>query len=306
MTKRIGLLVGGERRLAEQFLEQANSRDGIVAERVEVGATAERHVGRYDAIVDRISHRVPCYRAYLKAEALGGATIVNDPFWSAADDKFFALCLAGRAGVPVPRSVLLPQKAYGGAVVHHEDLANLQYPLRWDTLTDYVGLPGWLRPVRLGERPPVAVDDHHGLMAAFDEGGETVMMLQQRLDGAQAVRCLCIGDWSVALSWDAGASCYDASPATSLDEAQAAAACAVALSVGRALGYHVNAVELALYKGRFYLVDALDPMPELERAPLGEAVVGAGIEALVTCAEQAARGADRTRERYHFAASLRD
>ena len=53
---------------------------------------------RYRVIVDRISHDIPFYRAYLKNAALAGTTVINNPFWWSADDKFFNYALATRLG----------------------------------------------------------------------------------------------------------------------------------------------------------------------------------------------------------------
>jgi len=40
----------------------------------------------YRLIFDRISHEVPFYRAFLKNAVLGGAIVVNNPFWWSADE----------------------------------------------------------------------------------------------------------------------------------------------------------------------------------------------------------------------------
>ena len=58
---------------------------------------------RYAVIVDRISHDIPFYRAFLKHAALNGTVIINNPFWWSADDKFFNYALAAKLGVAVPR-----------------------------------------------------------------------------------------------------------------------------------------------------------------------------------------------------------
>ncbi len=57
---------------------------------------------RYRVIIDRISHDIPFYRAFLKNAVLAGTTVINNPFWWSADDKFFNYALAPRLGVAIP------------------------------------------------------------------------------------------------------------------------------------------------------------------------------------------------------------
>ena len=56
----------------------------------------------YRVIVDRISHEVEYFRAYLKHAVLEGTYVINNPFWWTADDKFFNYSVAQRLGVAVP------------------------------------------------------------------------------------------------------------------------------------------------------------------------------------------------------------
>ena len=51
----------------------------------------------YRVIVDRISHEVEYYRAYLKHAVLEGTYVINNPFWWTADDKFFNYSVAQQA-----------------------------------------------------------------------------------------------------------------------------------------------------------------------------------------------------------------
>ena len=99
----------------------------------------------YDVIVDRISHDIPFYRAWLKNAALGGTKIINNPFWWSADDKFFNYALATRLGVAIPPTVLLPHKEHPTGTTERS-MRNLQYPLDWDAIFEYVGFPAFLKP----------------------------------------------------------------------------------------------------------------------------------------------------------------
>ena len=101
----------------------------------------------YRVIVDRISHEVEYFRAYLKHAVLEGTYVINNPFWWTADDKFFNYSVAQKLGVAVPKTVVLPQKAYPADIdLTPESLHNLGYPIDWDGLLDYVGRPAILKP----------------------------------------------------------------------------------------------------------------------------------------------------------------
>ncbi|MBV8446177.1 MAG: hypothetical protein JOZ92_09695, partial [Candidatus Dormibacteraeota bacterium] len=93
----VGLLVGMENTFPAPFIAAVNERGraaGVRAEMATLGGTQEFEEPNYAVIVDRISHEVPYYRAALKSAVLMGTTVVNDPFWWEADEKFFECTLA--------------------------------------------------------------------------------------------------------------------------------------------------------------------------------------------------------------------
>src|SRR5712692_7039465 len=146
--KVIGLLIGRENTLPGPFLQLVNEKgaaDGITAELAVLGGTPELFEPYHVVLVDRISHEVPYYRAHLKSAVLMGATVINDPFWWEADEKFFECTLARKVGVAVPKTIVLPNKSYIPDI-SDQSLRNLDYPLDWDGYLAYVGLPAILKP----------------------------------------------------------------------------------------------------------------------------------------------------------------
>src|SRR5207245_492177 len=142
-------LVGRENTFPGPFLESVNARgksDGITAEMALLGGGREIEEPAYAVIVDRISHEVPYYRAHLTSATLQGTVVVNDPFWWNADEKFFECTLARKLGVAVPRTVVLPNKEYIPDIDPQRSLRNLRYPLDWEALVRYTGLPAVLKP----------------------------------------------------------------------------------------------------------------------------------------------------------------
>jgi len=81
MEQKIGLLVGREWSFPPAFIEEVNRRQaGVVAEYVSLDITRMGVPGEYAVIIDRISHEVGFYRAYLKHASLLGTKVVNNPF----------------------------------------------------------------------------------------------------------------------------------------------------------------------------------------------------------------------------------
>ena len=106
------MLFGVENSFPSALVERINAAEsrGIQAEFVQTGAVDLDQAPHYAVIIDRISHDVPFYRAFLKHAALNGTIVINNPFWCSADDKFFNYSLAARLGVAVPPTVMLPHK----------------------------------------------------------------------------------------------------------------------------------------------------------------------------------------------------
>jgi glutathione synthase/RimK-type ligase-like ATP-grasp enzyme len=147
--RRVGLLVGRENSFPQPFLDTVNrnGRDfGVTAELAVLQGTSELEDSAYAVLVDRISHEVPYFRSHLKSAVLMGTVAVNDPFWWEADEKFFECTLARKLGVAVPRTVVLPNKDYIRDIDPETSLRNLRYPLDWEAIVRYVGLPAVLKP----------------------------------------------------------------------------------------------------------------------------------------------------------------
>ena len=147
---KIGLLVGREYSFPPAFIDRVNqlgAAHGITAELAVLGGTRMDEGAPYKVIVDRISHEVEYYRGAMKNAVLHGTYVINNPFWWTADDKFFNYALMAKLGCAIPKTVLLPQKGYPADVdLAPESLRNLQYPIDWDALLDYVGRPAILKP----------------------------------------------------------------------------------------------------------------------------------------------------------------
>src|SRR5213596_2148565 len=180
MTLKVGLLVGREWSFPPAFIEEVNRRDeGVIAEFVKLGGTRMDEPCPYAVIIDRISQEVPYYRVYLKYAVLQGVTVVNNPFMWTADDKFFEATLAAKLGVAHPKTVVLPNKDYVPGIVPTESLRNLVYPLDWQAVVDYVGLPCVLKDAHGGGWKGVYVcQSLDELLHHYNQSGLLTMIVQ--------------------------------------------------------------------------------------------------------------------------------
>jgi hypothetical protein len=255
---------------------------------VHLGGIGERTICRYDAIIDRVSHLVPHYRSYLRAAVLAGAHAVNDPF-VATDDAVFGLSLAARIGLSVPRTVLLPQKAYGPGVVPERMLGNLEFPLRWDVIAHRVGFPATLRAASGPRFAPMALAHTGDLLAAFDRTGAFPTMMQARPFRAEArYLAICVGGTCATLARLEGGG-LEGGDGASRDAADAAE------RLSRALGATLAGVELAIAGGQVHVLDVQDAAPSLDPAVLGADGLAAVLDRLAQHLNRATRSPRRGR-----------
>jgi hypothetical protein len=264
-VKKIGLIVGREWSFPPAFLEEVNQRDaGVVAEYAQLGGTRMNEPCEYAVLVDRISHEIPYYRAYLKNAMLQGAYCINNPFWWSADDKFFGASLITRLGLASPKTIVLPSKEYIPGVVS-ESLRNLVYPLDWEAIVAYVGLPAILKDAWGGGWKNVyKVNSLGELLHAYDQTGTLCMVLQEFIDYDQFVRCICIGQEQIMpIRYDPKERRYHVDPghlSTELEER----IIHDARLINQVMGYDMNSIEFAVKEGVPYAIDFMNPAPDLD------------------------------------------
>lgn len=266
MSLKVGLMVGREWSFPPAFIEEVNKRnEGVTAEFVKLGGTKMDAPNEYAVIIDRISHEVPYYRSYLKNAVLQGTTVVNNPFMWTADDKFFEASLATKLGVVSPKTVVLPNKDYVPGIVHDESLRNLEYPINWEKLLEYIGLPCILKDAHGGGWRDVYVcHTLEDLWRAYDESGLLTMILQEFIEWDHYVRCMCIGQEHILpMKYDPKERRYHVEH-DHLGKELGARVVADARKLVQALGYDMNTVEFAVRDGVPYAIDFMNPAPDMD------------------------------------------
>lgn len=271
---RIGIVFGMEESFPPALVSRINAMGvpDVTAEAVRIGAIRMDEPARYRVIVDRISHDIPFYRAYLKVAALGGTAVVNNPFWWSADDKFFNYALAARLGVAIPPTVVLPHKDHPPGTTDRS-MRNLEFPLDWPAVFDYVGFPAFLKRIDGGGWKDVyKVDTPEELFAAYDKTGDLCMTLQRGVNFQEYFRCYVVGQERVRImSYDPRAPHHERylKNPPPYDPALLARVERDSVTICRALGYDLNTVEFAVQDGVPYAIDFMNPAPDAELASVG-------------------------------------
>lgn len=276
-VKRIGILRGVETTFPDALIAHINgdySDRNVEAAFVQIDHVRTHATPDFDVIIDRISHEVPFYRSYLKWAALHGTYVINNPFWWSADDKFIDNTIAEEVGVAVPKSVILPHKVHPPNT-SDETFRNLDYPVDWENIFDYIGFPAFLKPYDGGGwRGVTKVDDEGELFAAYDQSGTDCMMLQEAIEFEEYYRCYGIGQEKArVMKYNPSVPMherYSDVPEAPIPEERREKLERDVLAICRALGYDMNTVEFAVRDGVPYAIDFMNPAPDADYHSVGK------------------------------------
>ncbi|CAN5482369.1 hypothetical protein BH11PLA2_BH11PLA2_50830 [soil metagenome] len=264
--KKVGLLCGREWSWPPKFIEEVNRRNaGVVCEYVKLGGSKMDEPNPYAVIVDRISHEVPYYRSYLKVAMLQGTHVINNPFMWTADDKYFGAALLTKLGLAHPKTIALPNKDYVPGIVKSESLKNLEYPMNWQAIIDYVGLPCILKDAHGGGWRGVYVcHSMEELIRYYDTSGLLTMIAQEYIQWQQYTRVMCLGqDNILVMPYDPVNRRY-VPDEDYLTPALLKRITEDSIKVVQALGYDMNTCEWAVKDGIPYAIDFMNPAPDMD------------------------------------------
>jgi predicted flap endonuclease-1-like 5' DNA nuclease/glutathione synthase/RimK-type ligase-like ATP-grasp enzyme len=273
--KKIGILFGKESSFPYALIERINAKKipNIVAEAVTVDKVAQGDPTEYAVIIDRISQDVPFYRAYLKNAALCGTAVINNPFWWSADEKFFNNALAVKIGVPVPNTVVLPSKNRPDDT-SEMSFRNLQHPLSWDAIFQYIGFPAYMKPHAGGGWKHVyKVNSPEDFFQKYAETGQLVMMLQSEVQFDEYFRCYCLGGNRVHIMQYDPRNPHEAryvKDGAPVSKELLAKVEDYTLKLNKALGYDFNTVEFGVQNGIPYAIDFCNPAPDADLESVGK------------------------------------
>ena len=276
MSKSIGLLFGMERTFPAALSEEIGRRakGAVSCEGFRIGALRPDRPPRYDVILDRISHEVPYYRTTLKQCCFQGIDVINNPFWFAADDEYFGNLVAEKAGVAVPKTVLLPHKKHPPNTFA-ESFTNLRFPLEWEEVFDYLGFPIFMKPSSGGGWKNVSrCTGPEEFFRAYEESGDLCMMAQEEIVFTEYFRCYTLGRERVhVMRYDPKSPHHlryvrDPAPVDPALHEKIERDC---VAICRGLGYDFNTAEFAIRDGVPYAIDFTNPCPDADVHSVGEA-----------------------------------
>ena len=264
--KLVGFIIGREKEMPDAVMDILNKRyDNIQAELVKVGGTFIDEPVLYDVIIDRMSHEIPYYHAYVEYAALNGCYVINNPFVWGIDTKFFAGALMRMMGVSTPRTVVLPNKDVATDTVP-DSFRNLTYPMDWQAIVNYIGSPAIFKDVRSGGRRFAhRVNNVEELIQRYDESGTRTMILHQVIESARQYHCIVIGgEKTLLMAYSLETGRYF----TGQDEPEGGLAqemTDIALKIAHLYGYDINMTEFVIRDGEVYLINATNPSPLVGR-----------------------------------------
>jgi hypothetical protein len=277
VTRKIGLSLGAdlcwpkcfEDLLADLDLELKIGRDRVrfAVERVTIEPFDLRQKGKYDLIIDRLTHWFPPSREWIKKSViLDGAYVFNNPWSVQAMEKQTTYCAMIALGLPIPTTWLLPPKAY-------DPKPDLQVTLeRYAQLFDLgkigaqVGYPLFMKPYDGGGWAGVSrIDDEQALRDAYDKSDRFVMHLQKGVIPFDSFcRCVGLGPQTRVIQYDPSAPLHarylEQAPSPSAD--QQALLEDITLTINAFFGWDFNSCEALLQQGEWHPIDFANPCPD--------------------------------------------
>ena len=272
--KKIGILFGMENSFPQAFIDRVNSKNekDIIAEAVTIDKVIQNKACEYAVIIDRISQDVPFYRAFLKNAALTGTNVINNPFWWSADDKFFNNALADTLVVPLPNTVILPSAAHPTDTTSNS-FRNLQYPLDWKGIFEYVKFPAYMKPYAGGGWKNVyRLENEEEFWEKHKETGQLVMLLQEEIVFTHYFRVYCLGLKAVKIMQYEPRNPHHLryiQDGPAVDKKLLATIKDYTIRLCKGLGYDFNTVEFAVRDGIPYAIDFGNPAPDADIHSVG-------------------------------------
>lgn len=290
---RIGILSHPDD-FSQDLVKELNSK-GAPAELFSLGQLEANESSPYAIIIDRMSYLDKFIRTYLKAVALAGTYVINNPFADSADDKFFEYTLAQRIGVRIPRTILLP------SVEPEYDLGGAVRAPNLKEAAARIGFPAILKPFDgYAWRNVHKVHSFEEMETIYRENDDEVFVLQEFIEYQHYVRSFVVGKKHVLpVKYDPTSRSYVWHP-RHLSAAEGKEINDFCVRLNRALDYDFNTVEFALKDGRAYAIDFWNTVPEVEPKDLPQEYYRWIVERLTSYILECSRQASPTRYIWGF------
>ncbi|MCA8952713.1 MAG: hypothetical protein KDE27_24600 [Planctomycetes bacterium] len=249
-----------ELRIGKEVVDFACER--VAIQPFELGAGC-----KYDVVVDRLTHWFTLQREWIKkAVLMDGLYVYNNPWSVQSYTKHSSYCAMIALGMPVPKTLMLPQKSY-------EPKDDLDYTLRaYARMFDLgeigrsVGYPSFMKPYDGGGWQGVSrADDEAGLRDAYEHSDRYLMHVQKAVDGSDLfVRAIGIGPQVRIIKYVAENPLHERYTTergfcSAADERTMVDTC---LTINTFFGWDFNSCEALRRDGVFYPIDFANPCPD--------------------------------------------
>jgi hypothetical protein len=239
----------------------------LAVERVTIEPFDLQQPCKYQVVLDRLTHWYHTSREWIKkAIILDDLYVLNNPWAIQSMEKQTTYCAMLRLGLPVPRTWLVPPKAYS----NHDDLQTTlrRYAQLFDLseVGEELGYPMFMKPYDGGAWRGVSmIENEHELNVAYEQSGTFIMHLQKAIDGYDLfVRSIGIGPQVHLVRYDPTAPLHDRYRVDFefLEPGQGDYLADQMLTINSFFGWDFNSCESLRKDGVFYPIDFANACPD--------------------------------------------
>ncbi len=276
-TRKIGLSLGADicwpicyEALLKELdlsLDIDGSTVRIESERVEIEPFDLMGPPKYDVVIDRLTHWYHTSREWIKKSiVMDDLYVFNNPWTLQSMEKNTTYAAMMRLGFSVPRTWMVPPKAYEESSDLEPTLQRYAKMFNLGDVGDQIGYPLFMKPYDGGAWVGVtAIKDRESLLAAYEESGTRVMHLQKGVipfDGF--VRCVGLGPQWRCVNYDPDAPLHDRYRMDvdfiSPEEQQQLED--ITMVINAFFGWDFNSCESLLSKGEWHPIDFANACPD--------------------------------------------
>jgi len=277
VTRHIGLSLGAdicwpicyESLLRKLDLALPIGRDTVTfeVERVAIEPFDLMQPCKYDVVIDRLTHWYHTSREWIKkAIVTNDLYVFNNPWTLQSMEKHTTYCAMMRLGLPVPRTWLIPPKAYAESADLQPTLKRYAKLFNLGDIGDEIGYPHFIKPYDGGAWVGVtAIKDRDALLDAYNESGTRVMHLQEGIvPFDKFVRCIGLGPQWRCVNYDPDAPLHDRyrMEVDFLSSEERQRLVDITMVINAFFGWDFNSCESLLSNGEWHPIDFANGCPD--------------------------------------------
>ena len=241
---------------------------GVTSEFIRVGQLSHPSPPPCRVIVDRVSFCDPFLRHIMRYWSLGGAYVLNNPFFTLVFDKLSEMLFYDRLSIAHARTVLLPRANRG------EDVREIVAEPDWGVIEERIGFPCILKPVDgYAWQDVFRVENPATLRSLYESLKERrTLIVQELIAYTGYFRAFCVNRRDVMLvRWTPQP--FDRGEYAMLDPSDAGSVHTIiqekTVALNAALGLDFNTVEWCLAAdGTPTIIDSYNDVPDVRREKL--------------------------------------